>query len=50
LAKKSVEFERTCAISSNRRLPGDENRGDDLIAAQEETLARLLIEREALAI
>jgi len=28
----------------------DENRGDDLIAAQEETLARLLKEREALAI
>ena len=28
----------------------DENRGDGLIAAQEETLARLLKEREALAI
>ncbi len=27
----------------------DENRGDDLIAAQEEKLARLLNEREALA-
>jgi hypothetical protein len=27
----------------------DENRGDDLIAAQEEKLARLLKEREALA-
>jgi hypothetical protein len=51
--KPSPRFVPTCAISSNSRPPArapeDGNRTDDLIAAQQAKLARLLDEREALA-